>query len=559
MDSMQPATNYEHTLTAIRDGEPLAVYGSAASAMATSRGALVVSGDGRLLNAARPICGGDFEVTATLTLPAPGATGASIVLAGDHHRPDEPPHGKLAVRLTLDGRAGQIWIEGGRSDRLIESLPRAVGAVERWISRGVPFTVTLRRVDDRFVVRIDGRTLYETRCARGYVGNVGLYPERAVMLVYDLVVCGTLAEETIEQSDVWTIGEHGYASYRIPGLISTPRGILIAFAEARRPGAGKGDVDIVARRSFDQGATWRDQRLVWDPGDDAFFARDPSPIYDETSGTLHLIVGANTPLSERPDEPGPQRLFRISSRDDGETWSEPNALDVIETRPELAKLTAGPAAGITLRYGSHAGRLVVPGYSVETDGTTQHSCVVYSDDRGESWHLGGFGPNPSGESTVAELPGGSLALNMRARLRDENGELILRRAIAYSEDGGESFGGAISHPELPDPNCQAHVLSLHSPGGPGESGGPNASEGGGHRLIYSGPHHNQRSHRYNMTLKMSKDGGESWPIARLIYSGYSAYSAMTRLDDEHLGLLFERDDYARLTFVRVPVSWIERE
>ncbi|RLL70833.1 sialidase family protein [Streptomyces sp. Z26] len=351
----------------------------------------------------------------------------------------------------------------------------------------------------------------------------------------------------------FTGGTDGYHTYRIPALLLTPGGTLLAFAEGRRTsGADSGDIDVVARRSTDGGATWDDQRVVTAHGADT--AGNPCVAVDPASGDVVLLTcrngGDDSAADIRTGRAPARRVYVQRSADDGGTWTAAAEISA-QARPSWMRWYAtGPGAAVALTAGPHAGRLVAPcnhsrGPSGSGDDGTEgryaggHSLL--SDDGGRSWRLGFTSSNPNNalnedEATACELPDGRLYFNCRA---DSSDTLPGNRADAYSADGGETLETAYRpQATLATPVVQGQVLALH-----------------GGRLLYSGP--TAPDARAAMGLWTSRDAGATWD-PRLRVSGLpAAYSATALVDADTVGLLYETGDwspYARIEFVRVPLA-----
>ncbi len=239
------------------------------------------------------------------------------------------------------------------------------------------------------------------------------------------------------------------------------------------------------------------------------------------------------------------RVIKLEMRysdDDGATWSA--ALDIEGLNPGLrptgSQFLAGPGNGIQLERGPHAGRLIFPVY---VSNTPNYSTLIYSDDHGLTWHLGGNAGTGGGEVQMAETPDGGLIASMRDASFSWSGV----RTFSRSTDGGATWGAPYTNttnpPTIPDPACQGNIYRLTS------TNDSNAS-----RLIHANAA--SASSRVNMTLRISYDEGATWPVSNQVYSGSSAYSALTRLATTEVGLLFEANNYTRIDFVRRSVSQI---
>ena len=240
-----------------------------------------------------------------------------------------------------------------------------------------------------------------------------------------------------ERTEVFSAGADGYHTYRIPSLVLTTKGTLLAFCEGRRDsGRDAGKIDLVLKRSLDRGETWSNLQVVW--SDDRNTCGNPTPVVDRATGVIWLLMTWNLGSDlERDIEAGrsrdTRRVFVCSSSDDGLSWTKPKEI-TRDVKPQGWHWYAtGPVNGIQLTRGPHAGRLVIPANHSELS-TNQHSLtrshIIYSDDHGATWKLGGSEGEKTNESTVAERADGSLLQNMRS------GSGQHRRAVAISRDGG---------------------------------------------------------------------------------------------------------------------------
>lgn len=342
--------------------------------------------------------------------------------------------------------------------------------------------------------------------------------------------------------DLFESGTHGYDTFRIPSLLVTPTGTVLAFCEGRRESrSDAGDIDLVLRRSTDGGDTWSGLQIVWDDEDNT--CGNPTPVVDRDTGRIWLFLTWNLGSDhERAIMAGtsqfPRRVYLTASDDDGRTWRDPVELPHLR-QPHWRWYATGPDKGIQLTRGPHPGRLVIPANHSDHGDPDLHpyrTHVILSDDHGASWTLGGVVGDKVNESTLVELPDGSILDNMRS-YHGTN-----RRAVAISADGGQTWGPVTQHPQLLEPVCQASILRYSWP----ETRS---------RILFANP---ASTSRKNMTLRVSYDEGDTWPVEQSVYRGSAAYSCLAALPDQRVGLLFERDDYQRITLVTVPIDWVER-
>jgi sialidase-1 len=363
-------------------------------------------------------------------------------------------------------------------------------------------------------------------------------PVRSLGLLLLVVLAGpTRAAEPV-QVPVFVSGEGGYHTYRIPSVIVTPKGTVLAFCEGRKAGRGDaGDIDLVLKRSTDGGKTWGKAQVVWDDGENT--CGNPCPVVDAKTGTVWLLLTHNLGTDTEAaivggKSKGTRTAWVTSSTDDGATWAKPVEITKDVKKPGWTWYATGPGVGIQLK----GGRLLIPCDSKSDGGKVRESHVIYSDDGGKSWKLGGVvGPNCN-ECQAVELADGSVVLNMRSFAGNN------RRLVATSKDGGETFSKPVEDRELVEPVCQASILRL-----PGEKGG----------ILFSNPASTKRE---KMTVRLSLDGAATWPHAKQLHAGPAAYSCLTVLPDGEIGCLYERGDknaYETITFARFPRTWLTKD
>lgn len=329
----------------------------------------------------------------------------------------------------------------------------------------------------------------------------------------------------------------GYSCFRIPAIMKTDKGTLLAFAEARKNNCGDaGNIDLVVRRSTDNGKTWSSLITVWDDGGNT--CGNPVPIMDTRTGKVVLVMSWNlgsdnlTSIGNGTSQ-DTRRAYVTTSSDDGLSWEKPREITDSVKKSNWGWFASGPCHGIQLSGGSHDGRLIVPCDYIEVLTKKGSSYAIYSDDDGDSWHLGGIVSGGGNECAVARLSSGELMLNMRS-----SGGY---RLVSTSADDGMSWTKATASYYLPGPKCQGSLLSYVS--------------GGKTWVYFSNPAN--RNGRTNMTIKRSADDGGSWPDVHQVYSGPSAYSDLVMIDADHVGILYEAglsSPYEGIAFESIAVN-----
>lgn len=347
------------------------------------------------------------------------------------------------------------------------------------------------------------------------------------------------ADSALTSADVYTAGQDGHHTYRIPAVVRTAKGTVLAFCEGRKNNARDwGDIDLLVKRSADGGRTWSRAITVADFGADTI--GNPAPVVDRRTKTIWLLLTRNP--GEVPEKKisaglsGATRTVWVThSKNDGRTWATPVDITAAVKQPEWTWYATGPVNGIQLR----TGRMVIPCDHNRGDTSRRYSHVIYSDDGGKTWKLGGSAGPDCNESTVIELSDGSLMLNMRS-YSGKN-----RRAVSISRDGGLTWSEPVWDDALIEPVCQASLIGF--------------GKGKRRVLLFSNP---AATTRVNMTVRLSRDDGKSWSVSKTVHAGPSAYSNLVELNGKTVGLLYERGDagpYERITFARFPLGWLTEQ
>ncbi len=342
-----------------------------------------------------------------------------------------------------------------------------------------------------------------------------------------------------EGTVVFRAGEGGYHTYRIPALIVSRKGTLLAFCEGRKDSrSDTGEINTILRRSFDGGKTWGPVQIVAADGPNTF--GNPCPVVERESGTIWLPLTKNLGEDNEGEikmgtARGTRTVWICKSTDDGATWSRPVEITASTKKKDWAWYATGPGVGIQLK----SGRLVVPCDYAQLGTRDYGSHIIYSDDRGATWKIGGDVFPGTNECQAVELEDGSLMLNMRSSAEQ------LCRQIATSKDQGLTFSEMRGDKTLVEPVCQASFLRYTT-----------SKDGGRSRLLFSNPASLRRN---MMTVRMSYDEGKTWPVAKLLDPRDAAYSCLTVLPDSEIGLLYEcgeKDSYQTITFARFSLEWL---
>jgi sialidase-1 len=345
----------------------------------------------------------------------------------------------------------------------------------------------------------------------------------------------------LEQVPVFSRGDNGVFLYRIPSLLVTPKGTLLAFAEARiEKGDDHGHIETVLRRSFDGGRTWTPIQVVAKDGVHA--VQNPTAAIDRESGTIWLLlirtdaVTLTTQEDISSTETRARSLWVTHSKDDGASWSEPEDISESIYPVDWRSCVVGPGTGIQLE----SGRLLIPAHFLTLASDVFSSVSIYSDDGGKTWHRGEATEPKMNECQVVELADGSVQLNMRS----DRGQG--RRGVAHSTDGGQTWSRVADDPTLIEPVCQASIVRYTHPDRFLKS-----------RLLFSNPATTDK--RVKMTVRMSYDDGKTWPVAKEIHPGHSCYSSLATLSDMTIGCLYEYGEERpceNITFARFSLDWL---
>lgn len=385
---------------------------------------------------------------------------------------------------------------------------------------------------------------------------VRIYPYTLFCFVAAVVIthagCRTIKfsagqQPLFDSSIVFEPMEGRYASMRIPALVSTPKGTLLAFCEGRISSASDwADMDLLMRRSTDGGKTWA-PHVVIAPRDGNKPTSNATPIVDK-DGNIHLLFQRDYAVA-----------YYTKSTDDGKTWSAPlnitYAIDAFRPEYDWKVLAPGPGHAIQLR----SGRLVAPVWLANSEKLEPHrshypSCVatIYSDDLGETWKRGAIVADSSAtiknpnETMAVELEDGRVMLSIRSPSE------VHRRAFSYSADGISNWTPVQFDEALFEPVCMASIIKVAG-----------KQQGSASRLLFVNPDSRSiaKHPRQNLTAKLSYDAGRNWTVQKVLNHGSSGYSDLAAGTDGTIYCLYETSTIGKgfnysLVLKRFNMAWL---
>lgn len=390
---------------------------------------------------------------------------------------------------------------------------------------------------------------------------------RLCVIFFSMTVSVSFAQNVLPGVPVFMMGENGSKFYRIPALVETADNTLVAIADMR--GGALGDIpniiSIVAKTSNDGGKTWSDMTTVA-KGDAVAGTTygDAVAVYDETADKIIAVFVGNEGYGKNcvglwaSNSEWPLRIYQSESSDNGATWTTPRDISefvygAIYGEPaEWIGLFAGSGSALQLKKGEKSGRLmfVVAARNDSSWGGTMSNYAVYSDDHGVTWNVSRNAACPNGdEAKVVELENGDLLMSIKNR-RDDSYDGHGYRLMAKSTDCGETWTTAIVNNNLKDPACNGDVVSYEC-------------VDGRRILIHSLP--GSSDIRENVTVYMSEDNGDTWPVGREVYIGFSAYSTLEVLNDGSVAVLVEEgkwdsalpgEDGFNIKFYNFTLDWL---
>ncbi len=383
------------------------------------------------------------------------------------------------------------------------------------------------------------------------------------ILLILFAVCSYYFSMSQTKVPVFVSGTDGHKSYRIPAIIYLPNNDLLAFCEGRINGGGDfGDINIVLKRSIDEGKTWLALQTIVDA--DSLQAGNPSPVVDLAdpkfpNGRIFLFYNTgNNHEGEVRKGKGLREVWYKTSVDNGVTWSEavnittqvhrpkqPLTNPAYNFREDWRSYANTPGHALLFTTGKYKGRIYIAANhsfgEPKKMSEDYYGHGYYTDDHGKTFHLSETIDLPGGnEATAAEISNNGLVFNARNQKGD-----IRARIVARSDDGGETWKSISFDKNLPDPICEGSLLNIGIKKG---------------KYILAFCNAADTARRNNLTLRISFDEGLTWKKNILIdkspgdeQKDFTAYSDIVNIDKNKIGVLYERDDYTQIVFT--VINW----
>ena len=343
--------------------------------------------------------------------------------------------------------------------------------------------------------------------------------------------------------------------YRIPALVTTKNGTLLAFAERRTGMEDHAENDIVLRRSKDNGKTWEDMIVIAEVGKNNL--NDPCPVVLENGRILlmyqyypyaiHTFTSGYIQIADAGyDGPRNTKTYLVQSIDDGLTWSSPR--EITKSVRASSILSVGcPGNGIQLTRGGFKGRIIIPLYEFcpsANDDRPFRNSIAFSDDNGETWAVSNQIPHEGltgygDEAQAVELKDGGILFVAR----NERG---FYRNVSFSHDGGITWENMDLDFGLPGTPCQGSVIRYSWP------------EDGESLIVQASPANKYK--RTDGTVRVSDDEGKSWKYSRDLYPGSYSYSCLSKMKNGNVGLLYETTTggLSTINFTSFSIDYIKR-
>lgn len=340
---------------------------------------------------------------------------------------------------------------------------------------------------------------------------------------------------------LFSSGDGGSEHYRIPAIVTAKDGTLITATDKRWTSYHDlpNHIDVVIRRSTDQGITWSDALTIAGTGINTGFG-DPALVYNRKNSEVICLMAANKGFFYSTPE-NPIRIYQSRSADNGITWTVPvditsqiygaGCSNPLTQTWQGAFVTSGSAAQM------HNGRLLAALSVREATGRSISNYVMYSDDNAKTWKVSPYRAATNGsEAKMVELENGKVLMSIR-----NSGT----RMFNLSKDRGISWGIPYAQTSITDPSCNGDMIRYTSLVAGYKK----------NRMLHSIPFSNTRK---NISVLMSYDEGQTWPVRKTIYPGISAYSSLSILNDGTIGMYYEVGEYEiyQMYFARFSLEWL---
>ncbi|MDQ8196136.1 exo-alpha-sialidase [Coraliomargarita sp. SDUM461004] len=455
---------------------------------------------------------GDFEVEFRLITPDLDHSCFQIDLGADG--------------FVFNGKTQQVTNTGNDGTRAFIDHPLDA-TFNQLLRSNKAFLITMKQLNQVFTLSVDGSELYQGSLNRDTYGEVAVIAREGTIQVISINAKGNFLKD--QSVPVFSRGEDSISHYRIPALLKATDDSLLIFAEARQDNHKDiGNINIVLRRSTDDGKTWGAIHTIMglNTGDSC---GNPCPVLDPETGRIHLVFQRIHPKKWGSGE---YQLFHTYSDDHGITWSAvSNIMD--QMTKDWLNFHPGPGHGIVLQNGQYAGRIMIPGWYVYHSDKGKRrfaSTLIYSDDNGINWSIGGTAHDGSDECMVAELADGSVMMSIRPERENKDSDY---RHFAISRDGGDHFEPTIIDRDLRATVCQTSILV----------------DSEKDQIFFSYPASGSfapdaATRRAGLSVRTKTEAG-AWGPLKMIYAGRSGYSDLTKIGQDTLGIVFEasRDTY----------------
>lgn len=344
----------------------------------------------------------------------------------------------------------------------------------------------------------------------------------------------------LARKQVFGPGDYGSTNYRIPAIITAEDGSLVTLTDKRKYNSTDlpQDIDIVCRRSTDNGFTWTAPVTVAQgTGVGAGFG--DAVLVKAKSGKLIAVYVGGTGLGASTSAK-PIRTYVSTSTDNGISWTAPrditSQLFGLECSDPVRKYWnasfCGSGHGLCMR----SGRIMVVGAVYENPKGSLQNYAYYSDDEGVNWQVSNRAIAGGDEAKVVELNNGDILMSSRT---------TGNRYWAKSSDGGINWGVRNAWTDIWGNACDGDIIRYTS-----TKDGQSKD-----RLLHTLPNDASRK---NVTVFLSYDEGQTWPVKKTLCAGTSAYSSLTILSDGTIGAYLEEDESNpyRMVFVRFSLNWL---